>query len=83
MAKKKTTKGIYDVKSDGTTVKKLFRSKNDRMIAGVFGGMGDYMKVDPTLLRIIGVILLIFTGVLPVLIAYIVLAIIIPENPTE
>ncbi len=35
----------------------LYRSKNDKIIAGVFGGLAEYLSVDPVLLRIIGVIL--------------------------
>ena len=44
------------------TDKKLFRSKNDRKIAGVCGGLGEYFNIDPTLIRILFLILLLFGG---------------------
>jgi phage shock protein C len=39
--------------------KRLFRSENDRMIAGVCGGLGAYFKIDPTLVRLLFAISLI------------------------
>ncbi|MCA9325368.1 PspC domain-containing protein [Candidatus Saccharibacteria bacterium] len=61
--------------------KRLFRSKSQRMIGGVCGGLAEYFDVDPTLVRLIAV-LLIFTAGGGVL-AYLVLWIIIPENPNQ
>ncbi len=58
--------------------KKLYRSKKDRVFAGVCGGIGEYLGVDPTVIRLLAVILG-FTG--SVVLAYIVAAILIPENP--
>ena len=58
-------------------MKKLVRSKNNRMICGVCGGIGDYLNVDPTVIRLIAAVLAFSgTGVL----AYIVAAIIMPEE---
>lgn len=58
--------------------KKLYRSKTNKMIAGVCGGIGEYFNIDPTLVRLAWVLLSIplafFGGVL----AYIIAAIIIP-----
>jgi phage shock protein C len=50
--------------------KKLFRSRTNRKIAGVCGGLGDYFNIDPTLVRILfliffgggGLLLYIFVG---------------------
>ncbi|RSL30775.1 PspC domain-containing protein [Salibacterium salarium] len=61
-------------------MKKLVRSRSDRMLAGVCGGMANYFGVDPTLVRIITVILFFITAVFPVPIAYIVLAMIMPNE---
>ena len=36
--------------------KKLLRSKKNRMIAGVCGGIGEYLKIDPTVIRVLWVI---------------------------
>ena len=61
------------------TMKKLYKSRSQRMIAGVCGGIGEYFSIDPTLVRL-GFVALsaIFGGGI---IAYIVAAIIIPEEP--
>ena len=62
-------------------MKKLYRSTVDKMLAGIFGGLGDYFEVDSTILRLIYVLLTAFTGVIPGVVAYIVCAIIIPKHP--
>lgn len=59
--------------------KRLYRSRTDRNIAGVCGGVADYFAIDPTIVRIIWVILTIAGG--PGLILYIILALIVPEEP--
>ncbi|MCL5409840.1 MAG: PspC domain-containing protein [Patescibacteria group bacterium] len=60
--------------------KKLYRSEQDRIIAGVFGGMGKYFNVDPTILRLVWVVMTVFTGLAPGLIVYILAAVIIPAE---
>lgn len=60
--------------------KKLYRSNNDAMLAGVLGGLAEYMNMDATLLRLIFVVLLIFTAGLPFTILYIAAAMIIPKS---
>lgn len=57
--------------------KKLYRSKTSRMICGVCGGLGEYLNIDPTIIRLLTV-LLAFTG--GGIIAYIVAAIVIPDE---
>jgi phage shock protein C len=64
-------------------MKHLYRSKQNRVFAGVVGGIGEYFDIDPTLLRVIWILILIFTGFFPGLIAYILAAIIIPEAPRD
>jgi phage shock protein C len=59
--------------------KKLWRSRNDRKIAGICGGLGIYFRVDPVWIRIIFVIFFILGGA--ALIAYLLLWIIIPLAP--
>ena len=58
-------------------MKKLYRSSNDRIFLGVCGGIGEYLSVDPTIIRLLAVILG-FTG--SGIIAYLVAAIIMPEG---
>jgi phage shock protein PspC (stress-responsive transcriptional regulator) len=62
--------------------KRLYRSRTNRMLAGVCGGLGKYFNVDPTLIRVLAVILLIFFN-FATLIAYIILAIIVPLEPLD
>ena len=52
------------------------------MIAGVCAGIGDYSNVDPTIVRLIAVLLFFLTGGGTV-IAYLVMALIIPEEPAR
>jgi phage shock protein C len=61
-----------------SNAKKLYRSKTDRIIFGICGGLGEYFEIDPIIFRIL-FILLIFTGGSGVII-YILLAIIIPGS---
>ena len=61
------------------TVKKLYRSKKGKVIAGVCGGLGEYFNVDPNLIRVLWVVFtLISLGI--GLLAYIIAWIILPER---
>lgn len=60
---------------------KLYRSQNDRLIAGVLGGLGEYFQVDATILRLGWVLITVFTGFVPGIIAYLLAVIIIPSKP--
>ena len=59
--------------------KKLYRSRTERWFAGVCGGLGNYFGVDPTLVRVIFVILSLTFG--SGLLIYLVLWLIIPNEP--
>jgi phage shock protein C len=59
--------------------RKLYRSRTQRMIAGVAGGLGEYFGIDPTLVRLAFVFTALAGG--PGLIAYIIMMIVIPEEP--
>lgn len=59
--------------------KKLTRSRNDRMIAGVCGGLAEYFGWDPTLLRIVYIGATIFTAFAGMII-YVILWIVMPER---
>ena len=56
--------------------RRLYRSRDDRVLAGVCGGLGAYFGIDPTIVRVIAV-LSIFVGLLGV-IAYVILALVVP-----
>ena len=61
--------------------KKLYRSSTDKMLAGVCGGMGEYSGIDSTIIRLIWVAVILFSGFFPGIVAYIVAALVIPEKP--
>lgn len=61
-------------------MKKLYRS-NNKMLAGVCGGIGEYADIDPTLIRLLWVVVTVLTGIVPGIIGYIVAAIVIPQGP--
>jgi phage shock protein PspC (stress-responsive transcriptional regulator) len=62
-----------------TNPKRLYRSRTDRKIAGICGGMGQYFGVDPVIFRIIWLLLLLGMGA--GLVVYLVLWLVIPNEP--
>jgi phage shock protein PspC (stress-responsive transcriptional regulator) len=63
--------------------KHFYRSKDNRKIAGICGGLAKLLKVDATIVRLVVVFLCFITGILPMLIAYIIGWMIIPELPYD
>ena len=61
--------------------KKLYKSNKNKVFTGTCGGIGEYLNIDPTIIRLIFVIVLFFggTGIL----VYIVAALIIPNTPVD
>ena len=59
-------------------MKKLYRSSN-RILAGVCGGIAEYFDVDPTLIRVVYLILSLFSAGFPGLLLYIILMIFMPN----
>lgn len=64
-----------------TQSKRLYRSRQDRMIGGVCGGLGDYFDIDPTVIRLLFVFGTLLGG--PGVIAYLILLVIVPLEPVE
>ena len=60
-------------------MKKLYRSNQNKMLAGVCGGLAEYFDLDPTLIRVIWAVLSLTGGA--GLVAYIVCILLMPENP--
>ena len=58
--------------------KRLYRSRKDRMLAGVCGGIAEYFNIDPTIVRVLAIVVF-GAGWL----GYIIGAVIIPEEPEE
>jgi phage shock protein C len=59
---------------------RLYRSRDDRMLAGVAGGVAEMLDADPSIIRIIWAMLVFLTGGLALLV-YVVMAIVVPERP--
>ena len=59
--------------------KKLYRSRTDKKLAGVCGGLAKYLNMDTTIVRLIWALVTLFAGA--GLLAYIVCALVIPEEP--
>ena len=60
--------------------KKLYRSNKDKKLAGVCGGLAEYLGMDASIIRVIWVLLALFAGC--GLLAYIICALIIPQDPS-
>ncbi|MFT8318955.1 MAG: PspC domain-containing protein [Sporolactobacillus sp.] len=60
--------------------KRLYRSSSNRILGGVLGGIGDYLNVDPTVIRIIFIILTLFSLFFPCAIGYFLAYLIMPEE---
>lgn len=58
--------------------KKLYRSKKDKLVAGVLGGMATYFDTDATVIRVGFIVLLAFTGFFPGVVAYAVATLLMP-----
>lgn len=63
--------------------KKLYRSRVNRKISGVCGGLAEFTKINPNIIRITLIVLTFTTFFIPTIVSYIVGTIIIPENPDQ
>jgi phage shock protein C len=61
----------------------LYLSSTDKKLAGVCGGIAEYMELDPTIVRLLAVVLALITAVLPFCLAYIIAWMIIPHKPAN
>jgi len=64
-------------------MKKLYRSRKDSKLAGICGGIGELLDVDPTVIRLAAVFAALLTVILPFVVVYIVGWMIIPEQTGE
>ncbi|MBI5046093.1 MAG: PspC domain-containing protein [Candidatus Niyogibacteria bacterium] len=60
--------------------KKLYRSEKNKIISGIFGGVGEYFDIDPSLLRLFWVLVVVFTGLFPGIIAYATAVAVVPKK---
>lgn len=61
--------------------KKLYKSSTNKKLCGVCGGLAEYFAIDPTIVRLLWVFCTLFVGA--GLIAYIIAAIVMPDQPQE
>jgi phage shock protein C len=60
---------------------KLYRSRRDKKLAGVCGGLAEWLNVDATLLRVVVIITAIFSTGFPVILIYFIASLVIPKEP--
>ena len=60
--------------------RRFVRSRSNRVLAGVCGGIAEYNGSDPTMVRLLATVLGIVTGIFPMLILYLIAAVIVPER---
>ncbi len=66
-----------------TRPRRLTRSNREKMIAGVCGGLAEYLDMDPTVVRVLYVLVSILSAAFPGIIAYIILMFLMPPPPVE
>ncbi|NJP07379.1 MAG: PspC domain-containing protein [Chloroflexaceae bacterium] len=59
---------------------RLVRSRKDRILGGVCGGLGSYFHIDPTIVRLIFALSVFFIGISPII--YVILWVVMPEEPS-
>jgi phage shock protein C len=59
---------------------RLYRSRDDRILTGVAGGVAERVDADPSIIRIVWAVLIVLTGGLALLV-YVVMAVVVPERP--
>ena len=63
--------------------KRLYRSEENKIVAGILGGLGEYFNVDPAILRLLWVVITVFTGFLPGIITYFLARCVVPKAPGQ
>lgn len=66
---------------DTQPVRRLYLSTTDRKIFGVCGGVAEYLSADPTIVRLLTLLVFVITGFFPVGLAYLIAKFIVPEPP--
>ncbi len=64
-------------------MEKLYRSQTDSKVAGICGGLGEMLNVDPTIVRLIMILAAVMTAILPFVLVYIIGWLIIPEGSAK
>lgn len=61
-------------------MKKLYRSEKNKVWLGIFSGLGEYFNIDPVILRIAFILIFVFTGFIPGIIVYLLMAVVMPTK---
>lgn len=64
-------------------MKRLYRSDTNKVFAGICGGLGEYFKVDPVIIRVLYLIFTFATGFFPGVFVYLIAYFIIPEHSDD
>lgn len=64
----------------GNEIKRLYRSRDDRMLSGVCAGLAEYFEIDPTVVRL-AFTAAFFLGMGSILVVYIIMLLVVPEAP--
>jgi len=66
---------------EGQPYKRLYRSRKEKVLSGLCGGIGEYFSVDPVIVRIIALLLLFSPIAVATFLLYFVFAVIVPKRP--
>jgi phage shock protein C len=70
--------------SNGTAGRTLYRARSERLVFGVCGGLAQYLGVDPTVVRVVTVLIGLLPPAMPMLlVAYVAMALIVPQEGAE
>ncbi len=64
-------------------MKHLYKSNDNKVFAGILGGLGEYYNIDPVILRVAFVFVMIITAIIPCALAYYICTFIIPKKPSS
>jgi len=60
--------------------KKLYRSTSDKVLTGLCGGLGEYLGVDVVIVRLVWLLIVVFTGFFPGVLVYVAASLIVPQH---
>jgi phage shock protein C len=66
---------------EGKPYRRLYRSRNEKVLMGLCGGIGVYFSIDPVIVRIIALLLLFSPVAIATFLLYFVFAIVVPSEP--
>jgi len=61
-------------------MEKLYRSEENKIFAGIMGGIGEYLKIDPVLIRVIAIFITVMTGFVPMALVYLLMIFVVPKK---